>query len=45
MTPIKTERSDKWGAYERLKRKIAATAQSPEEYHRRITALARRLGV
>jgi len=45
MTPIKTERSDKWHAYERLKRQIAATAKTPEEYLRRVTALANRLGI
>jgi hypothetical protein len=45
MTPIKTERRDKWATYELYKRRIAATATTPEEYHRRITALAERLGV
>jgi hypothetical protein len=45
MTPIKTERRDKWATYELYKKRIAATSQTPEQYLRRITALARRLGV
>lgn len=32
-------------AYERIKKQIAATATTPAEYERRVTALARKLGI
>lgn len=36
---------NKWHEYEQRKREIAVTAQSSEEYQRRITELAKELGV
>ena len=36
---------NKYAVYERIKAEIARTAKSPEEYERRVKALARRLNI
>lgn len=36
---------NKYAVYERVKAEIARTAKSPEEYERRVKALARRLKI
>ena len=35
----------KWNYYEHMKKKIAVESKTPEEYQRRIKALARKLGL
>lgn len=35
----------KYATYERLKAEIARTAKTPQEYERRLKALARTLGI
>ena len=35
----------KYATYERIKAEIARTAQTPQEYERRVRALARKLGI
>ena len=36
---------NKWAEYERLKKEIAETAKSADEYERRMQALAKELGI
>lgn len=36
---------NKYAVYERIKSEIARTAKSPEEYERRVKALARKLNI
>jgi len=36
---------NRYATYERLKAEIARTAKTPQEYERRIRALARKLGI
>ena len=36
---------NKYAAYERIKSEIARTAKTPQEYERRVRALARKLKV
>ena len=36
---------NRYAVYERIKAEIARTAKSPEEYERRVKALARRLNI
>lgn len=36
---------DKYATYERIKQEIARTAKTPQEYERRVKALARKLGI
>ena len=35
----------KYAPYERIKAEIARTAKTPQEYERRVRALARKLGI
>ena len=35
----------KYATYERIKAEIARTAKTPQEYERRVRALARKLGI
>lgn len=36
---------NRYATYERIKAEIARTAKTPQEYERRIRALARKLGI
>jgi len=36
---------NRYATYERLKAEIARTAKTPQEYERRVRALARKLGI
>ena len=36
---------DKYATYERIKKEIARTAKTPQEYEQRVRALARKLGI
>jgi hypothetical protein len=36
---------NRYSVYERIKSEIARTAKSPEEYEKRIRALAKKLGI
>ena len=41
----KPPKQTRWQRYEKLKARIAATAKTPDEYQRRIVALAKRMRV
>lgn len=36
---------NRYATYERIKAEIARTAKTPQEYERRVRALARKLGI